>query len=842
MKIHLEVGPLRTTVLGAAVVLLLAAPARATHEPSSLPPSVVIDGAGSPAPSAAELPRHLADDPDPPRYEALIRRTAYGVAHIQAANLPSLGFGEGYAQAEDHVCTIADQVVRARGERARYFGRGEGDAHLNSDIAARSLRLHADAAAWHAERPAEVQAWVEGFVAGYNRYLEETGRESVAGWCRGAEWVIPITTIDLAAVHRMVFSLIGLASSIAAARPPAAAEVPSSTGASSNIHSPEFLSDQTDAASNGWALGRDRTRSGGGILVANPHFPWTGMTRFWEKHLTIPGELDVYGVNLIGMPGVGIGFNEHVAWTFTSSAASHVTVYALDLVPGQPTRYRYGDEERDMVPIELSIPVAGEEEPVRHTSWSTHYGLAMRLGPLPWTPERAFAIRFSGEGYHQAMLADALDKARARSMQEFQRAAAEHQATTGLTTVAVSRDGIAWFFESAGIPNLSREALEIWTQRRERDPVTRGLWEASRMVLLDGSDPRFEWQDNPGAAHPGRVPFERLPQLERTDYVFNANSPFWLPHAEARLEGDYSPLLGAQRGPLSLRARQNALHLADPSAGPVDRRHETAAVLSNRSLTADLLNAELVERCRETPRLTTGEEVVDLSAACAVLAAWDRRFDLDSRGAVLFREWIGQYDLRGTDWRVEGPPDLFAIAFDPDDPLNTPRGLAPGPLALENLAKAVLVLQRRAIALDTPLGELQYAPSKLPRRMPVHGATEWEGALNLMLIGATPASATTLEPTPTSPRVSGSPFLTEAGYPILHGSSFILAVELTADGPLADAILTYGQSGDPESEHFTDQTEMFARKEWRPVLFREADIAREVRREYVVRGGDGARP
>jgi acyl-homoserine-lactone acylase len=105
--------------------------------------------------------------------------------------------------------------------------------------------------------------------------------------------------------------------------------------------------------------------------------------------------------------------------------------------------------------------------------------------------------------------------------------------------------------------------------------------------------------------------------------------------------------------------------------------------------------------------------------------------------------------------------------------------------------------------------------------------------MNLML-GTTGGS--TMEPTPTSPQVPGSRFLTEAGYPVLHGSSFVLAVEFTDDGPRADAILSYGQSGDPESVHFTDQTEMFARKEWRPVLFRADEIAREVRREYTVRG------
>ena len=32
------------------------------------------------------------------------------------------------------------------------------------------------------------------------------------------------------------------------------------------------------------------------MLLANPHFPWEGALRFWEVHLTVPGEVDVYGV------------------------------------------------------------------------------------------------------------------------------------------------------------------------------------------------------------------------------------------------------------------------------------------------------------------------------------------------------------------------------------------------------------------------------------------------------------------------------------------------------------------------------------------------------------------
>ena len=65
--------------------------------------------------------------------------------------------------------------------------------------------------------------------------------------------------------------------------------------------------------------------------------------------------------------------------------------------------------------------------------------------------------------------------------------------------------------------------------------------------------------------------------------------------------------------------------------------------------------------------------------------------------------------------------------------------------------------------------------------------------------------------------------------------SFLLGVEYSAEGPRAKGILTYSQSGDPSSPHFSDQTELFSQKKLRPVLFDEADIASDVQREYTVR-------
>ncbi|MFE4756724.1 penicillin acylase family protein [Streptomyces mirabilis] len=58
----------------------------------------------------------------------------------------------------------------------------------------------------------------------------------------------------------------------------------------------------------------------------------------------------------------------------------------------------------------------------------------------------------------------------------------------------------------------------------------------------------------------------------------------------------------------------------------------------------------------------------------------------------------------------------------------------------------------------------------------------------------------------------------------VFGSSFLMAVELTPDGPRAHTLLTYGQSSNPASPHYTDQTRLFSRKQWVTERFTQAEI------------------
>lgn len=132
------------------------------------------------------------------------------------------------------------------------------------------------------------------------------------------------------------------------------------------------------------------------MLVANPHFPWEGELRFHEAHLTLPGQLDVYGAAMTGMPIINIGFNEHVAWTHTVSPANHFTVYRLSLDPDDPTAYVYEGETRAMERREHTIDVLGDDgsvAPVSRVMYRSHHGPMLGASVLGWSTLQAFALR-----------------------------------------------------------------------------------------------------------------------------------------------------------------------------------------------------------------------------------------------------------------------------------------------------------------------------------------------------------------------------------------------------------------------------------------------------------------
>ncbi|HEY8376570.1 MAG TPA: penicillin acylase family protein, partial [Nannocystis sp.] len=746
-------------------------------------------------------------------------------------------------------CTLADQIVKVRSERSLYFGPGNGGVHLNSDFAYLALDLRGRAQQMWEEAPDDVRAAIEGYAAGYNQYLRDTAPEQWAPDCAGAPWVKEITALDLV-MYYIDLGLLGssnqLVQYIGSAQPPNAAQRPGGAERRKEGEGPPIFGSltRTGIGSNGWALGAEKTTSGGGMVVANPHFPWTGELKLWESHLTVPGEVDVYGVGLMGVPGVLIGFNEHVAWTHTFSAGNRFTLYKLTLDPTDPTAYIYDGASWPMTKKTFEVEVLGGEK-VKRTMYFSHYGPILDVSELGigWSSDLALTYR-DANIENPRLIEQFLGMDRAQSLDEFKQVYAEVQGIPWVNTMAADRFGNVWYIDASATPRLSEEAIAGWQASLENDVIANLVYDQAGLILLDGSDPLYEWvtDESAPARAEGLVPYAEMPQLDRRDFVFNANDSYWLANPAEPLEG-FSPLHGAERVPQSLRTRINALLLQSgpeyPVAGEDGKftlEEIKAAIQGNHSLTADLVLDDLVARCTEQHLVVVDGEVVDLRAVCEILAQWDRRFDPDSVGAIVMREFLAGFGPeafldRGT---------LFDVAFDPDAPITTPHTLkvpAEGQVdfALVALGKATRSLQEVRIPLAAPLRQLQRAP-RGDREIGVPGGFAREGIANI--VGYNAGLNSTLLPKVWRPPSLTASGLTERGYVVNYGTSFVMAVELGPEGPKGEAFLTYSQSEDPRSPHFRDQTELFSRKQWRPLLFREEDIAADPNlRVTIVEGG-----
>jgi len=268
---------------------------------------VLLLGAGSVA-EAATTPR------------VTVSRSAHGIPHIKSTSWRGLGYGYGWAFAQDNLCVIADSYVTVSAQRSRFFGpdaswsfRGNGTTvnNLNSDFFFQRIidrRVVEDLAAKPpplGPRP-EIRAGVRGYVQGYNRYLRRAeggeasaddeaggrGREPRRGEadgvdklpdpaCRGEAWVRPITEID---VYRRFYQLALLASSgvaidgIGGAQPPAGggdqAERDAAATARARVELGRIPARRFDEllggiGSNAYGLGRAATDNGRGMVLGN---------------------------------------------------------------------------------------------------------------------------------------------------------------------------------------------------------------------------------------------------------------------------------------------------------------------------------------------------------------------------------------------------------------------------------------------------------------------------------------------------------------------------------------------------------------------------------------------
>src|SRR6201996_6248682 len=130
-----------------------------------------------------------------------VTRDAAGIPHIVARNFTALGYGEGYAFAQDNLCTFANDVVTLEGNRSRYFGpngtavnysAGVSSTNEQSDLFWRYVRATGIVGReLHGKLPngllPQVRDVYTGWIAGYNAYLRSGKLRDPS--CKGKPWV-----------------------------------------------------------------------------------------------------------------------------------------------------------------------------------------------------------------------------------------------------------------------------------------------------------------------------------------------------------------------------------------------------------------------------------------------------------------------------------------------------------------------------------------------------------------------------------------------------------------------------------------------------------------------------
>jgi acyl-homoserine-lactone acylase len=777
------------------------------------------------------------------QYDVDIRWTSYGIPHVKANDYGSAAYGYGYAFARDNICLMAEEFNKVNGERALHFGatnsynyRANGSGNVNnlsSDFFYELVMDEAFLSNWLASSRPEIQQGIQGWADGYNRYLRDTGLANLPIACRNQPWVRPIHSLDM---MKRFYSLILLASQgffiegMVAAQPPIGAPVnpimsvqqvtQALSGEPCALPSPECLG----IGSNAYAFGSDATGTPAGMLLGNPHFPWFGTERFHTFQMTIPGQVNVYGMALYGVPLALIGFNEGVAWSHTVSTAYRFTPVELKLVPGVPTSYLIDGQSEAMTTrtVEVCVTEAdGECSDLRsHTFYYSRYGpiflLAVSGAPVfGWDAVRAYSIR-DANAANQRSLDHFFDINRAQSTAEVKQILQNRVAIPWVNTIAADSAGNALYADVSVVPNVPNTLAATCNTV----PVGVAVYQLLGLPVLDGARTSCEWVVDPAAPQPGILPSSQLPLLERRDYTMNSNDSYWLPNHKVTLEG-FARIIGCERCERSLRQRLgyrqvidrlSALFAGDaplPDGMPGSDvtleklqamlyGNSTYPALGNRNLTAELVRGDLVTLCRTpVPSGVASDDgaTIDMTLACNVLEAWDLRHNLDSVGAHLFQEF----------WQRVTPETVWLTPFDANDPVNTPRGLnVADPLVKQALVDAVDQLQELNLPLDAPLGAVQYVVRN-GQPIPIHGGPGGVGVFNAInnSLSATPGR----------------------GYDVPHGSSYIQTVTWDANGPKAGIILTYSQSTDPTSPHHKDMTELYAQKGWVNVAYSEADIA-----------------
>ncbi|PKD44845.1 penicillin acylase family protein [Rhodohalobacter barkolensis] len=738
----------------------------------------------------------------------------YGVPYIYAESEEDLYYTAGYIHAQERLWQMTLQQLAAEGRFAEFLG----EDLVELDKYQRALGFWETAQRIEDEASPEMVRLIQKYTDGVNDYARENARDLPIEFTLLDMEPIEWTSTHTFAVTRLMawdqniywWSELAYASLEEKLEPNRLQELfpeysdlypttlddnQSRTIASSIM--PVLSIEQkrrsllsmegSQWGSNAWAVSGEKSEGEMPILAGDPHMGLS-IPGFWfEMHYNTPNQ-SITGASIPGAPFIILGNNDHMAWSITNMMADVLDFFVEQPDQDNPGRYIVdsNSENPETEPFryrnELIKVKDGDDVlfRVRHTQngpvisdlYDSDELLGDQLVSVAWTGHE---VSQEGEAVY--------DMNRATNIDQFEEAVQKFKSPAMNFTYA-DRDGNIALFSAGNIPI------------RDYNPL----------LFRRGDDPSYRWN--------GQIPFNELPQLKNPPSGFVA-------HANNKLHTDsYRHYIGSFWAPPSRISRiSRFLEGAD-----------SLSVLDMQQLQFDAFSDHAREITEEILPILRSDSENDFSTVLTYLENWDYNYHPNSTAASIFDLFflnVSQNTLTD-DIGEEAYEALISLNYLPIqimsrlltydsrffDDIQTEETESREDLVRQSMLETISQLEEEFgdEAINWRWENVNQISLKPPLFTEAAEAPDAPGILrvivsNLMSKGPYPVRGNAMT-------VNKAQYSWDNPFQVNLGPSIRRIIDFSSPGRSL-SVLPTGQSGNPLSTHYGDQTDMWLEGRYR---------------------------
>jgi acyl-homoserine lactone acylase PvdQ len=533
--------------------------------------------------------------------------------------------------------------------------------------------------------------------------------------------------------------------------------------------------DEKLIGSNGIAIAPNKSATGKALFYINPHVTFYFRP---EVHMQSEEGLNVYGAVTWGQFFVYQGFNEFCGFMHTSSSADAADLYAETIIKNKNDKYeyKYNDVMKPVTEkkVDISYTDNGTIKTKTFTAYSTHHGPILGLMDGKWLSLKTRNRSLNG-------LMQSWQRTKSKSLADFTKTL-DYRANLSNNTVYADRDGNIAYWHGNFMPR--RDTSFNW-----------GL-------PVDGSIGKTEWK---GMHTLNEIVHEINP---RNGWVQNSNNtPFSVSGPESPKRENYPAYMAPDfenfRG-------LNLVRLL--SARDKYSMDDLIAVGYDPHLTAFDSSLPVLFASHEKIRTSNPDLFAQTKEQIEVLQAWDRNSSANSVAVTLAIHWAEKMNRIFTE-------------EDPEWQIDFTKSYGPA-LRKSDPTKMIQALKEVSDLIAANFGTWKTAWGEVNRMQRISNGPKarFDDAAASIPVGRVSSQWGML------PSLNSRYYGTKKRY-AYGGNSFVCAVEF-GDKIRARSILAGGNSGDPASAHFFDQSKMYAEGQFKDVLFYKEDVLKHVERLY----------